>query len=210
LNDKGRAANGGAAFRLLKARPMTDTQLDEPRPAELKLPPVVPGRSCGTCMFCCKVMAIDEIAKPGNAWCPNCVRGQGCKVYDTRPTECRTFFCHWMMEKNLPDEWKPDRAKFVLVMNPGGHLTLFVDSSVPGAWRKSPYFETIKRWATEGTRSNPARIVMVRIGTRGIVVLPDREVEVGNIAPGEAITLDGRPDGTITVHKFKRESAPTP
>jgi hypothetical protein len=187
---------------------MTDTHLDrEPLDAALPVKPVVPGRECGTCMFCCKVMGIEAIAKPQNSWCPNCVRGTGCKIYDTRPTECRTFFCHWMLEKNLPAEWKPDRAKFVLVMNPGGHLTAFVDSTAPTAWRKAPYYDALKRWAVEGTRSNPARIVMVRIGARGIVILPDREIEVGNIEPGESITLDGRPDGTISVRKFKRDEA---
>lgn len=186
---------------------MTDTQVNDAPARETRLPPVVPGRTCGTCMFCCKVMTIEEIDKPNNAWCPHCVRGKGCGIYETRPTECRTFYCHWMIEKSLPDAWKPDRSKFVLVMNPGGHLTVFADSSMPGAWRKSPYYETIKRWATEGTRANPARIVMVRIGPRGIVVLPDREVEIGNVGPGEAIRLDGKPDGTIEVHKFKRETA---
>jgi hypothetical protein len=187
---------------------MTDTQIENDQPGGAdSIARVVPGRECGTCMFCCKVMAIEEIAKPQNTWCSNCIRGVGCKIYDTRPTECRTFYCHWMLEKGLPDEWKPDRAKFVLMMNRAGHVTAFVDSSVPMAWRKSPYFETLKRWALEGTRKNPARIVMVRIGPRGIVILPDREVEVGAIGPGEAITLDGRPDGTITVHKHRLDGA---
>jgi hypothetical protein len=188
---------------------MTDTQVDtaQPAPAQPMHVKTVPGRECGTCMLCCKVMAIDEIQKPPGAWCPNCARGQGCKIYDTRPAECRSFYCHWMLEKGLPAEWKPERAKFALVVNPEGHITAFVDPGVPAAWRNAPYLETLRRWSLEGTRAKPARIVMVRIGSRGIVILPDREVDVGTIGPNYAIQLDGRPDGSIEVHKYERDRA---
>lgn len=27
-----------------------------------------PGRQCGDCTLCCKVMAIEELAKPASAW----------------------------------------------------------------------------------------------------------------------------------------------
>ena len=47
---------------------------------------------------------------------------------------------------------------------------------------------------------------MVRVGTRGTVVLPDREVDIGIIGPNESIQLDGKPDGRIEVHKFKRDA----
>jgi len=98
-------------------------------------------------MFCCKVMAIDEIASR-KILVPELRAGVGCKIYDTRPRG-RTFFCHWMLEKKLPDEWKPDRAKLVAVMNPGGHLTAFVVSSMPAAWRSRPITKQLKRWSLE-------------------------------------------------------------
>ena len=44
-------------------------------------------------------------------------------------------------------------------------------------------------------------------GARGIVILPDREVDVGTIGPTQAIRLDGRPDGHIEVHKYTRDDA---
>jgi hypothetical protein len=44
---------------------------------------------------------------------------------------------------------------------------------------------------------------MVRVGTRGMVVLPDREVDIGVIGPGESIRLNGKPSGEIEVEKVK-------
>jgi hypothetical protein len=217
-NPKGQSAAATWRRRNMAARlivcyrpgSMMDTQLDPSQAdpaAAARVPKTVPGRECGTCMLCCKVMAIDELGKQPGVWCPNCKRGLGCRIYDTRPEECRTFFCHWMLEKNLPAEWKPERAKFVLVMNRGGHITAFVDIGFPGAWRNAPYLETLRRWSLEGTRATPARIVMVRVGTRGIVILPDREVDVGTVGPNQAIRLDGRPDGHIEVVKYARTDA---
>jgi len=80
---------------------------------------------------------------------------------------------------------------------------------LPGAWRNAPYLETLRRWSLEGTRAKPARIVMVRVGTRGIVILPDREIDVGTVGPNHAIRLDGRPDGHIEVVKYVRDGAST-
>ena len=77
---------------------------------------VVAGRACGTCTLCCKVIAVVDFDKPPGVWCPHCVRGKGCGIYETRPTDCRTFFCEWMLTTSLGPEWKPERSKFALVM----------------------------------------------------------------------------------------------
>jgi len=183
-----------------------NTQADTAGPEVRSGPRLVPGRECGTCMLCCKVMAIDDIGKPPGSWCWHIKRGTGCTIYDARPGECRRYFCHWMVDANLSDEWKPDRSKFTLAVNAGGHITAFVDPGLPGAWRQSPYFETFKRWAAEGVRARPPRVVMVRVGARGTVVLPEREVDIGIIGPNESIQLDGKADGSIEVHKFKRDA----
>jgi len=167
---------------------------------------VVPGRACGTCTLCCKLIAVTALDKAPGVWCRHTVKGKGCGIYETRPTECRTFFCHWMLEKGLTPEWKPERAKFALVTGEGGHLTAFVDPGFPGAWRASPYFETLKRWSLEGARANPARIVSIRIGTRGIVVLPDREIDIGAVGPNDVFRLDTGPGGVLEVRKHTREA----
>src|SRR5882724_5716803 len=104
-------------------------------------PRTVPGRECGSCMLCCKVMAIADIDKPAGVWCPNCKRGVGCVIYDTRPGECRRFYCRWMLDQGIPDDWKPERTKFALVVYAGGHITAYPDPGFPAAWRKSPYLE---------------------------------------------------------------------
>ena len=46
---------------------------------------VVPGRACGTCSLCCKVLSVFELAKPAGKWCTHCRPGNGCDVYATRP-----------------------------------------------------------------------------------------------------------------------------
>ena len=43
---------------------------------------------------------------------------------------------------------------------------------------------------------------MVRIGTRGFVILPDREIDIGNVGPNEAVRLERGADGRIEVRKF--------
>src|SRR6266700_8447737 len=94
-----------------------------PDAAALALSRVVPGRACGSCTLCCKVIAVDDFAKPPGVWCTHCVRHKGCGIYETRPTDCRTFFCEWMLTTSLGADWKPERAKFALAMGEGGHLT---------------------------------------------------------------------------------------
>jgi hypothetical protein len=168
---------------------------------------VAPGRECGTCTLCCKVIAVTDFGKLPGVWCQHCKRGVGCGIYEIRPTDCRTFFCEWMLEKTLGAEWKPERAKFALVTGEGGHLSAFVDPGFPGAWRNAPYFETFKRWSLEGARATPTRIVTIRIGSRVIVVLPDREIDVGQIGPGESLRLERGPDGRIEAHKVQRQRA---
>jgi hypothetical protein len=172
--------------------------------AALALSRVVPGRACGTCTLCCKVIAVEDFAKPPGVWCRHCVRGKGCGIYETRPTDCRTFFCEWMLTPSLGPEWKPERAKFALVIGDGGHLTAFVDPGVPGAWRASPYFEMLKRWSLDGARAAPPRVVTVRIGARVIVILPDREIDAGHVGADESVRLVAGPGGQLEARKFKR------
>lgn len=76
-------------------------------------------RTCGGCTLCCKLMKVGEIDKPAGAWCPSCVPGKGCGVYDTRPGECRDFRCLWL-QGFLRDEWRPDRIKAVVTSTNGG------------------------------------------------------------------------------------------
>jgi len=166
---------------------------------------VVPGRSCGTCTLCCKAVGVLEIDKPAGVWCQHCVSGKRCTIYESRYPSCRTFYCQWMMEKGLGPEWKPDRAKFVLVKTDGGrHLSACVDPGYPSAWQRSPYYENLKQWAVEGIRRSPdLHIVDAMIGKRCIVILPDRDVDLGILAADEMIELDDA-GAAIEVRKVKQ------
>lgn len=170
---------------------------------------VVASRECGTCTLCCKVAAVEEVNKPNGIWCSHCVPGKRCTIYDQRPPSCRSFYCQWMVEKGLGAEWKPERAKFALVKTEGGRrLTALVDPGFPSAWRRSPYYENLKQWAVEATRRAPdVYLVDVLIGQRSIVILPDRDVEVGVVEHDEVIRLayNNTPTGRIIeVSKVKR------
>ena len=159
---------------------------------------VVPGRACGSCNLCCKVMRIEDLAKPAGKWCGNCRQGSGCGIYDTRPFDCRAFYCEWMIARGLGDEWKPQRAKFVLaVRNNGTRMTAHVDPGAPNAWKREPYYTNFKRWAAEGGRKNPIHLVDVMIGERLTVVLPDREIEFGVLRSDQSIQMERHADGSL-------------
>lgn len=164
---------------------------------------VVPGRACGTCTLCCKVIAVVELDKPPGTWCVHCSKN-GCGIYETRPQGCRTYYCHWMLDRNFGPEWKPEKSKFALIQTPQG-ITAFVDPGNASAWRRSPYFETFKRWAMESARNG--RIVAVRVGPRAYVVLPDREVDLGVMTAEDALELGTGPNGGLDVRKVKRPAA---
>src|SRR5215210_5152113 len=168
-----------------------------PDAAARALSRVVPGRECGSCTLCCKVIAVTDFDKLPGVWCPQCGRGNGCGIYETRPTDCRTFFCEWMVEKGLGPEWKPERAKFALVMGEGGHLTAFVDPGFPSAWRKTPYLQMFKKLAAE-------RVITIRVGAKVTVVLPDREIELGHVGPDESVRFDRGANGRIEARKVPR------
>jgi hypothetical protein len=178
------------------------TEVDPSPPAALDaaaraLSRVLPGRECGTCTLCCKVIAVADFNKLPGVWCSHCIRGKGCGIYETRPTDCRTFFCEWMLEKGLGPEWKPERCKFALVMGEGGHLTAFVDPGFPSAWRASPYVEAFRKLAAE-------RVITIRVGAKVIVVLPDREIDLGHVGPDESVRLEPGPNGRIEARKVAR------
>jgi hypothetical protein len=170
---------------------------------------VVPNRACGTCSLCCKVLRISELAKPAGQWCTHCRPGIGCGIHATRPFVCRGFYCEWMISKGLGPEWRPEQARFTLFKTNGGRrLTAHVDPGYPSAWRRSPYYENLKAWAMQAVQKTPEMdLVDVMIGEQVIVILPDREVDLGIVAADEFVTLSKKVTAAgelIDVSKFKR------
>ncbi|MBS1186454.1 MAG: hypothetical protein H6R04_472 [Burkholderiaceae bacterium] len=73
---------------------------------------LVPDRQCGSCMVCCEYLYINSpsLKKPADVLCGNCVSNQGCRIYDTRPSVCRSWHCLWRRDATIPAELRPDKS----------------------------------------------------------------------------------------------------
>ena len=163
-------------------------------------------RQCWTCTLCCKVYDIPALSKPMGVWCGHCEPGKGCKVWDARPDQCRAFNCNWIMMDWLGDDWKPEVSKFVFTIDPtSGFLQFQVDPGTPDAWRREPYYKQLKTWANEGLPR--ARCVLVFVNKAATIVLPDRELQLGDLHPQDRINVGPGGDGTIKV-EVKRGPKP--
>jgi hypothetical protein len=148
------------------------------------------GRSCGDCTLCCKVMAIEEIAKPAGRWCRHCKPGRGCTVYDSRPSECRAFNCLWLVDDRFGPHWQPGKSKMVLTTSDDG-IEIRCDPAVPFAWRKQPYRGEIGALATAGEAHDVT--VLVISGERMVLVTPEKEFDLGGVGADQRIVreMDG-------------------
>ena len=169
-------------------------------------PQIVAGRECGTCSLCCKVLRIEETESPAGEWCKHCDPGHGCKIHPTRPATCRDFFCMWMTLAEIGDHWKPSKSKMVLRSElDGARIAAHVDKSSPGAWLRSPYYQDLKRWAQIAAQGENQ--VSVWIGMHAIVILPDRDVDLGVVGEDEVVvsTKQRTPNGIVLgAEKIKR------
>jgi hypothetical protein len=147
----------------------------------------VAGRRCGDCSMCCKLPGIDAVEKPEGVWCRHCAPGRGgCLIYEQRPVSCRTFYCDWISDAALGDEWRPLNCKMIVhTERSADRLAVHVDPNYPGAWRREPYYGQLKRWARAA--ADARRQVVVFIRRRVIVILPDKDVDLGDMAPGDQI-----------------------
>jgi hypothetical protein len=138
----------------------------------------VAGRSCEGCALCCMVLGIQEIDKPKNTWCGHCVSRKSCGIYESRPTECRTFYCGYLTVADLGEEWKPSRSKIVMVADrKGTGVTAHVDPQRPDAWKKEPFYSRLKLWSRAASRRGGE--VLVCVGPRTYRILPDRDIDAG-------------------------------
>jgi hypothetical protein len=157
-------------------------------------------KTCGDCTLCCKVMAIEELAKPLSSWCRHCQPGRGCSIYSDRPAECRTFSCLWLVNDQLDQRWKPSKSKLVLTTSEDG-IEVRCDTGFPDAWRKEPFRSGIREWAISGETHDVTVVVIV--GSRMTLITPEREFDLGNVGPDERIVreLEGNRVVNVTVAK---------
>ncbi|HKD29844.1 MAG TPA: hypothetical protein VKC66_28525 [Xanthobacteraceae bacterium] len=144
-------------------------------------------RICGDCSLCCKLAQVDELDKPAGVWCRHCAPGRGgCTIYETRPNVCRNWACSWIVDSRLGPEWYPLTSKMVLyIENSGDRLGVLVEPGHPNAWRREPYYGQLKHWSREAVEAR--RQIIVFIKKRAIVILPDKDVDLGDMGPGEQI-----------------------
>jgi len=146
----------------------------------------VNGRSCTGCTMCCKLLRIEALDKPRLQWCTHCNIGVGCKIYEDRPTECRTFNCGYLTEAHIGDHWKPAKSRMVISLaTSANRMVVYVDPDRPDAWRREPYYSDIKSWARAALKNQGQ--VVVSQGFDMIVVTPDGETNLGPVRDDQLI-----------------------
>jgi hypothetical protein len=87
-----------------------------------------------------------------------------------------------------------------MVLFADGHpdfLGVQVDPGSPTVWRREPYYSQLKELAQ---RVDEKVRVVVYIKKRAIVILPDREVDMGVLDPGDRIYVS-RKAGRFDAHR---------
>jgi len=143
-------------------------------------------RQCGTCTLCCKLMGIGALDKPQGQWCAHCQPGKGCGIYLDRPQECRQFNCLWLTDERLGEEWYPKKSRMVLT-HEADRIVARVDPGTPDAWRKPPYFAALNRMMQQDLAQG--RLVYAAINRHYILLLPDRQEDLGPLGEGDEVEL---------------------
>ena len=127
---------------------------------------VVEGRTCHGCTLCCKLLSIEELEKPPLTWCAICNAKTGCKDYTHRPTECREFYCGYLLDPALDERWKPSSCKLVVSFEEHANaVVILVDPTRHDAWRKEPFHSQIRQWVHP--RLRPVIGLRVKLASRG-------------------------------------------
>ena len=146
--------------------------------------------------MCCKVMAVDELGKPGGVVCAHVRAGKGCGIYETRPVACRSFACVWLMDEEMPHRFRPDQTRVVLDQDADGtRLIARCDPGNPQAWRRNPIHAALTAYAAQhwGT----GRIVLAVAGRRTWLVTPSEEIDLGEVARDADLKIVETPDGRV-------------
>ena len=132
---------------------------------------VLQDRNCTGCTRCCELLSVAELDKPPMVACAHCQATSGCRIYRHRPTECRQFYCGYLLDPALDERWKPSRSKLVVAFDEYPYaVAIHVDGTSPNAWRKEPFYSQIRRWALAAARRHAQ--VVVWQGDTKIIVAP--------------------------------------
>jgi hypothetical protein len=118
--------------------------------------------------------------------CLHCQTGTGCTIYERRPNVCRGFFCEYLLNAELGEEWKPATCHMVImVLRQERRIDICVDNGYFALWRTEPYFTQIKTMALNMLRQRGCLVVWE--GLEGVGILPDREVPIGQVGGHQII-----------------------
>lgn len=131
-------------------------------------------RSCDGCTLCCKLLGVVSLQKPQNVWCNHCDIGKGCTIHPMRPESCRAYSCRYLVDEALDESWKPSESGMVINAEKS-RVVVYVDPETPSAWRREPYYSTLKKWAKT---NEPGWPVFVNVGRQIIAVYPTHDVRV--------------------------------
>ncbi len=158
--------------------------------------PQVRAKSCGPCGLCCKVFAVEELAKPMGVQCQH-FHG-GCASYADRPQPCRSFACVWLLDPEMPHRFRPDQTKVVLDQDPAGQrLIARCDPANPTAWRRNPMHAALRGYVAQtwGT----GKLVIAVAGRQTWVITPKSDVDLGEVDPRSALRVVEQADGSVAV-----------
>jgi hypothetical protein len=128
----------------------------------------IPGKSCGACSFCCKVLEIEELDKRAGATCSNCQDSGGCAIYTSRPEVCRDYYCDWKEDRGLTPQFRPDRIGTLLMQDPDSdEYHAVCDPEKPFSWRNPLIFKHLVSLAKDG------HMVVAKAGLRSWRIFAD-------------------------------------
>jgi len=128
----------------------------------------IPGKACGSCSFCCKVLEIEELKKSAGATCASCLGTGGCAVYASRPDVCRDYHCDWKEDRGLTAAYRPDKVGTLLMQDPDSdEYQAVCDPEKPFSWRNPLIFKHLVSLAKDG------HIVVAKAGLRAWRIFPD-------------------------------------
>lgn len=121
--------------------------------------------------MCCKLPGVESMSKPMHQWCDQCAIGKGCRIYETRPQDCRNFVCLWLSNESMPEELRPDRSRVIFYEPPVQplpdttiDLMVLEDPQEPGRWKRGAIAKAIDYLLSQKLR------LCVSDGTRHFLV----------------------------------------
>jgi len=121
----------------------------------------IPGKACGECSFCCKVLEITELTKSAGKLCEHCLSSGsgGCGIYASRPQVCHDYECLWKGDRHMSPRLRPDRTGTILMEDPDSdEYRAVCDPEKPFAWLTPIVFKHLVAMAKAGGLSSPRRV----------------------------------------------------